>query len=255
MTAFPGRRDISPEGRTLPTTLSIRQPERGYRFSIDSVLLAGFAAPYCRGAVLDLGTGCGILLLLLSRLSEGMSAGTGVELQEELLACARENFRGNGPEGLLRAVGGDFRGEIPDIVPESFDLVVSNPPYGRVGEGRRNPEPGKEAARHEVACSLQDIFAAAGRFLAPQGRFALVLPVERLPEIEKCGRRERLSAKAYRLVHPREGEPPSRVLCCLSREGCGSAEELPPLHMHGEREKYCPEVERICRLFRSGKQV
>ncbi|MBE0602039.1 MAG: methyltransferase [Deltaproteobacteria bacterium] len=235
--------------------LSIRQPERGYRFSIDSVLLAGFAAPYCRGAVIDLGTGCGILLLLLARLSEGMSSGTGVELQEELLSCARENFRGNGLEGLLRAVGGDFRGEIPDIVPGSFDLVVSNPPYGRVGEGRRNPEPGKEAARHEVACSLQEIFAAAGRFLAPHGRFALVLPVERLSEIVECGRRERLSAKTFRLVHPREGKPPSRVLCCLSREGCGSAGELPPLHLHGDREKYCPEVERICRLFRSGRQV
>jgi len=239
----------------LSAILSIRQPERGYRFSIDSVLLAGFAAPFCRGAVLDLGTGCGILLLLLSRLSDGMSSGTGVELQGELLSCARENFRDNAPEGLLRAVEGDFRGELPEVVPGSFDLVVSNPPYGRVGEGRRSPEPGKEAARHEVACSLPDIFAAAARYMAPHGRFALVLPVDRLPEIGECARRERLSPKTFRLVHPREGKPPSRVLCCLSREGCGSAGELPPLFLHGEREKYCPEVERVCRLFRSGRQV
>ncbi|HEY5190543.1 MAG TPA: hypothetical protein VII77_01055, partial [Candidatus Deferrimicrobium sp.] len=76
-----------------PGRLIIRQPERGYRFSIDSVILAGFAAPLCRGAVLDLGTGCGILLLLLSRLTPWMFSGTGVELQEDLLDFARRNFR------------------------------------------------------------------------------------------------------------------------------------------------------------------
>ncbi|HEX7519419.1 MAG TPA: methyltransferase [Candidatus Deferrimicrobium sp.] len=137
-----------------PGRLIIRQPERGYRFSIDSVILAGFAAPLCRGAVLDLGTGCGVMLLLLSRLAPGMLAGTGVELQEDLLDFARRNFRDNCPDGRLFAVPGDFRREIPGIEPGSFDLVVSNPPYGRAGHGRRNPDPGKESARHEVTCAL-----------------------------------------------------------------------------------------------------
>ncbi len=232
--------------------LSIRQPERGYRFSIDSVLLAGFAARYLHGTVLDLGTGCGILLLLLARLSEEPVSGTGIELQEELLACAAENFRNNGLDGVLRAVGGDFRREIPGIVPGSFDLVVSNPPYGRLGKGRRNPEPGRETARHEVACSLRELFEAASRFLAPRGKFALILPAERLPEIGKCGLRARMSMEILRFVLPREGRPPSRVLCCLSAEGRGAAEELPPLVLHGEKEKYGPEVERVCRLFRAG---
>ncbi|MEW6720001.1 MAG: methyltransferase domain-containing protein [Thermodesulfobacteriota bacterium] len=234
--------------------LSIRQPERGYRFSIDSVVLAGFAAPFCRGAALDLGTGSGILLLLLSRLSTEMASGVGVELQEELLECARENFRANGLDGKLRVETGDFRGELPGVVPASFGLVVSNPPYGRVGKGRRNPDPGKEAARHEVACSLPELFAAARRFMAPRGRFALILPAERMPEIAECARRERMSGRAFRLVHPREGMPPSRVLCAFSLESCGSPEDLPPLYLHGEEEKYCPEIERICRLFRAGRQ-
>ena len=237
------------------SALSIRQPAEGYRFSIDSVLLAGFAAPFCRGSVLDLGTGCGIVLLLLSRLSGGMSSGVGVELQEELLQCARENFLRNGPGELLRACKGDFRGELPGVVPGSFDLVVANPPYGRVGEGRRNPDSGKEAARHEVSCSLEELFAAAVHYMAPGGRFALILPVERIREIQACGRQGGMSPKLLRLVHPREGKPPSRVLCCMGREACGSPEELPPLILHGEKEKYCPEVERICRLFRSGAQL
>ena len=235
--------------------LSIRQPEKGYRFSIDSVLLAGFAAPFCRGSVLDLGTGCGVLLLLLSRLSEEMSFGVGVELQEELFECARDNFLSNGPEGALQAFHGDFRETLPDIVPGSFDLVVSNPPYVRVGDGRRNPDSGRETARHEMSSSLEDLFSAAIRFMAPRGRFALILPVERIRDIEACRRRERMSMKITRLVFPREDKPPSRVLCCLARESCGSTEELPSLILHAEKEKYCPEVEKICSLFRPGVQI
>ena len=235
--------------------LSIRQPEKGYRFSIDSVLLAGFAARFCRESVLDLGTGCGVLLLLLSRLCDEMSFGAGVELQEELFECARDNFLGNAPSDLLQAFHGDFREAPPGVIPESFGLVVSNPPYGRVGHGRSNPDSGKEAARREVFSSLDELFLAANFFMAPSGQFALILPIERIREIEACCRRVRMSMKVVRLVHAREGAPPSRILCCLSRESCGSTEELAPLIIHGEKEKYSREVESICRLFRSGVQT
>ena len=237
---------------TEPNRLIIRQPERGYRFSIDSVILAGFAASYCRGAVLDLGTGCGVLLLLLSRLAPGMIAGTGVELQEDLLVLARRNFRDNCPDGWLSAVPGDFRGAIPGIEPGSFDLVVSNPPYCRAGHGRRNPDPGKEAARHEMTCALPELFAAASRFLAADGRFAFILPYRRLSEVEPCAEKEGLRVEFVRVVHTRDGEPPSRGLCCAVRGGNGIPRLLPPLFLHRGPEKYCPEVERICRLFRAG---
>jgi tRNA1(Val) A37 N6-methylase TrmN6 len=244
MTAFPDN----------PPLLSIRQPERGYRFSIDSVLLAGFAAAFCRGAVLDLGTGCGVLLLLLSRLAGGMSSGTGVELQEELLSSARANFEENRLSGMLRAERGDFRGDVPAVEPGSFDLVISNPPFAVVGRGRRNADRGRETARHEVSCTLPELFAAAGRYLAPGGRFALILPVERLPDIEECARRAEMRAEFLRMVHPRAGDVARRVLYCASREGGDPPKTLPPLHVHGETEKYAPEVERICVLFRRGRQ-
>jgi tRNA1Val (adenine37-N6)-methyltransferase len=234
--------------------LDIRQPSRGYRFSIDSVLLAGFAAEACRGAVLDLGTGCGVLLLLLSRLSRGMDSGTGVELQEVLLRFARENFRRNGPEGRLHAVAGDFRGDVAGVPRGAFDLVVSNPPFGRAGHGRRNPDAGRETARHDVSCSLAELFAAARSFMAPGGRFALIFPARRFSEIEACARREEMGAAVVRWVHPRAMAPANRVLYCASRCREGPSRELPPLHVHGEQEKYAPEVERICRLFRVGRQ-
>jgi tRNA1Val (adenine37-N6)-methyltransferase len=236
----------------VPERLVILQPERGYRFSIDSVILAGFAASYCRGAVLDLGTGCGVLLLLLSRLAPAMLAGTGVELQEDLLDFARRNFRDNCPDGRLFAVPGDFRGAIPGVEPGSFDLVVSNPPYGRAGHGRRNPDPGKETARHEMTCALPELFAAASRFLSADGRFAFILPHPRLPEIVPCAAKEGLRVEFLRVVHPRDGAPPSRGLCCAVRGGSGTPRLLPPLFLHEGAEKYRPEVERICRLFRPG---
>lgn len=230
----------------------IRQPERGYRFSIDSVILAGFAAPLCRGAVLDLGTGCGVLLLLLSRLAPGMLTGTGVDLQEELLDFARRNFRDHCPDARLHALHGDFRGGIPGVEPGSFDLVVSNPPYGRAGHGRRNPDPGKETARHEVTCALPDLFAAASRFLSADGRFAFILPYPRRTEIEPCAASVGLRVELLRAVHARDGAPPSRLLCCVVRGGSGTPRLLLPLFLHEGEEKYCPEVERICRLFRAG---
>jgi tRNA1Val (adenine37-N6)-methyltransferase len=232
--------------------LRIRQPERGYRFSIDSVILAGFTAAYCRGTVLDLGTGCGVLLLLLSRLAPAMRAGVGVDLQEDLLDFARGNFNDNCPDGRLVAVPGDFRGEIPGVEPGSFDLVVSNPPYGRAGHGRRNPDPGKESARHEVTCALPDLFAAASRFLSADGRFAFILPYPRREEIEPCAASVGLRVEFLRVVHPRDDAPPSRLLCCAVRGGSGTPRLLPPLFLHEGPEKYCPEVERICRLFRAG---
>ncbi|MEK7366216.1 MAG: hypothetical protein AABZ68_05970, partial [Candidatus Deferrimicrobiota bacterium] len=171
-------------------------------------------------------------------------------LQEDLLDFARRNFRDNCPDGRLAAVPGDVRGEIPGVAPGSFGLVVSNPPYGRAGHGRRNPDPGKETARHEVTCALPELFAAASRFLSADGRFAFILPYPRLFEIEPCAAKEGMRAEILRAVHPRDGAPPSRVLCCAVRGEAGTPRVLPPLFLHGDRAKYCGEVERICRLFR-----
>src|SRR5512146_2772477 len=103
-------------------SLVVRQPRRGYRFSVDSVLLADFAAPLCGSTVLDLGTGSGIVLLLLARLCPGLSRGVGVEIQPELCECARANIEANGLSGRLCAVLGDFRENVPGAPAGSFDL-------------------------------------------------------------------------------------------------------------------------------------
>ena len=225
--------------------LRVRQPREGYRFSIDSVLLADFASPWCGRAVLDLGTGSGVVLLLLARRCDVLKTGVGVEIQRPLWESARRNIRENGFGERLSAVLGDLRGEVPGLPPRAFDLVVSNPPYRKIGEGRRNPDPRKEIARHEVACTMADVFSSARRYLAPRGRFALVCPPPRLPEAFALGAAAGISPEIVRFIHPHAGEPANRVLVMGSRRKAPELAVLPPLVVYSSRKTYHPEVEGI----------
>src|SRR5512143_993709 len=228
-------------------SLVVRQPRRGYRFSVDSVLLADFAAPLCRGSVLDLGTGSGIVLLLLARLCPGLSRGVGVELQPELFECARANIEANGLSGRIEAVLGDFRGKVPGAPAGSFDLVVSNPPYRPVGEGRRNPDAQKEIARHEVTCTMAGLFRAAARFLSPGGRFAALGLPRRLPEMLARASASGIFAETLRFVHPMPGRPANLLLFAGSRRQGGGPGVLPPLCVYASPGRYAPETEAIFR--------
>jgi len=227
--------------------LSIRQPAKGYRFSIDAYLLSDFAAAFSGGRVLDLGTGSGVLLLLLSRMGSFMSTGIGVEIQPALHDFARRNFTENGMEGRLAAVLGDFRLPLPGVSPGTFDLVVSNPPYRRVGEGRRNPDPQKDIARHEVACSLPELFRAAAGYLSPKGRFCATGIPRRLPEMLSCAETEGIHPQALRFIHPYAGSPANLLLFAGGRRRVPEFRVLPPLVVYAEKGRYHPEVERIYR--------
>jgi tRNA1(Val) A37 N6-methylase TrmN6 len=174
-----------------------------------------------------------------------LRTGVGVEIQQELHEFALRNFEENGLAGRLAAVRGDFRERLPGVSPRAFDLVVSNPPFRRVGEGRRNPDAQKEIARHEVTCTLTDLFRAAGRHLSPKGRFALVGLTQRLPEIFSCAEAERIFPETLRFIHPYPGRPASRVLFAGGRRKTPGFSVLPPLVIYSGEGRYHPEVERI----------
>ncbi len=230
-----------------PVGLSIRQPAKGYRFSIDAFLLADFASAFRGERVLDLGTGSGVVLLLLSHVSPSLRCGVGVEIQPALHDFAQRNFRENGMEGRLEAVLGDFRGRPPCMAGEPFDLVVSNPPYRRLGEGRRNPDPQKEIARHEVTCSMPGLFRAAGGCLSPKGRFALLGLPNRLPEMLACAESAGIRPEVLRFVHPRAGSPANLLMFAGTRERSAELRVLPPLVLYAEKGRHHPEVEEIYR--------
>ncbi len=250
MSGFPPDKDPSAGARRGGSgldALSVLQPARGYRFSLDAVLLADFAAANCGSAVLDLGTGCGIVLLLLARLCPSLRGGVGVEIQRGLWEFAQRNFERNGHGKALAAVHGDFRKERMEIPPGSFDLVVSNPPFRKAGEGRRNPDPQKETARHEVKCTLSDVFAAAGRAMAPGGRFAMIGRPERLPEILSCAASSGIFPERLRFVHPGAGRPANLLLFAGSRRKARPLSVLPSLAVYADKGRYHPEMEEIYR--------
>ena len=232
---------------TLP--FRVRQPEEGYRFSIDSVLLADFAAPHCGRSVLDLGTGSGVILLLLAMRCDILKKGVGIEIQRTLWEFACRNIGENGFEGRLSAVLCDLRDDVPGLSPRSVDLVVSNPPYRKIGEGRRNPDLGKEIARHEVACTMEDVFSAAGKYLSPRGRFAIVCPSHRLHEIFTLGASTGILPETVRFIHPHPDEPANRVLVAGSRRKAPEPAILPPLVVYEAKGRYHPEVEGIFSNF------
>jgi tRNA1(Val) A37 N6-methylase TrmN6 len=197
---------------------SLRQPERGYRFSVDSLILADFAAQGRPArACLDLGTGSGVIALgLLER--GACTRATGIECQAELAACARENAATAGLAQRFEVIEGDLRGLRARIAPGDFDLVVANPPFHHPGRGRPSPRPGRATARHEGETRLSDFVAAARHALGARGRFCLVLSAGRLLEVGPILEEHGLPLKRLRLVHPRT-DAPARLLLCEARPG------------------------------------
>ena len=160
--------------------LKIIQPEKGYRFSVDSVLLAGLTRIRPQDRVVDLGSGCGIIPLLLA-FRQPVAHITGIEIQDSLVSMAERNIIINDFGHLIRIVQADIRKVDVAMVEGQVDLVVSNPPYGKLRSGRLNPNSEKAIARHELLADLADVIRAAAQLLPPKGRLALIYPARRLP--------------------------------------------------------------------------
>jgi tRNA1Val (adenine37-N6)-methyltransferase len=229
--------------------LVLYQPRRGYRFNVDSVILAGFASPPGR-RVCDLGTGVGIVGLWLA--GEGASV-TGVEIQPALAALARQNAEENGLAGRFEVVVGDLRTYAPPADGPRFDQIVSNPPFAPHGRGKVDADPVRAMARHELAMRLVDLFAAAGRLLGPRGRIDVIHRADREGELLEAARAHGLWPLRLRRVVSRPGERPTRVLFEARRPaGAGAAEDTAPelivdpdLVVHTEGGGYAPEVARL----------
>lgn len=226
--------------------LNLWQPRTGYRFSIDSVLLAAFASPRS-GPVADLGAGCGVLCALLARRGLAGPGLTGPFLALEqnpvaALACQR-NFTELGLPG--QTLAHDLRQPHPQLKAGGFSLVISNPPFGRSGEGRLPPDPGRAAARHELTLSMEELAALAGRLLRPAGRLALCVPPRRLPQVLAALTSQRLGPQRLRLVHGREGKPASLALIEAVKNGGDHLKVEAPLTVFAQGQTYAPEVAAI----------
>jgi tRNA1(Val) A37 N6-methylase TrmN6 len=228
----------------LGGAVRIIQPSTGYRFAVDSILLARFAAERPVVRALDLGCGAGVVGLCLLAL-EGARDVLGIDIQEEMIDRARRATEWNGFGGRARFESGDVRVR-PGVLPAgAFELVVSNPPYRPVRSGHVSPVVSTALSRHEIACGLPDVVAAARRALARGGHLCLVFPASRLAALVSAVRAGGVEPKVLRLVHPRAEEPASLVLLRAVKGAKEGLEVRAPLFLHDRAGRYSREAEQL----------
>ncbi len=243
------------EGETLEPLLEgpgwILQKERGYRFSLDAVVLADFVTRVHRAVgpgrkirYADLGTGCGVILVLLARWWEGLT-GFGVEIQEDLADLAARNLRLHRLQDRFEILHMDL-GEMTSRFPAgSFDWITANPPYRRVGTGRLNPDPERASARHELAASLEDYCRVTAHLLRQRGRAFLIYPAERLADLVSALVGAGLEPKVLRFVHPRPERAAVWILVEAVRGGGKGLRVEPPLVVEDSGGRYTEEMQGI----------
>jgi tRNA1Val (adenine37-N6)-methyltransferase len=234
--------------------LTLQQPQQGYRFSLDAFLLADFVPAATPGPLLDLGTGCGVVALLLAR-CRPRGRIVGMELQTTLVRTAQQNAEHNGLRHRVDMLQADIRQACCLFPAGAFGTVVCNPPYRRVGQGRLNANPEKAIARHELALTLPQVLDAAHHLLCRHGAFVLVYHPSRLVElcIELAGRQ--LRPRRLRQVHPKPQAQASMVLVEAVQGGRQALTVLPPLYVCGPDGRYTAEMEAIFRgRARQGQQ-
>jgi tRNA1Val (adenine37-N6)-methyltransferase len=213
--------------------LQILQAENGYRYSLDPVVLARFIKLGNERRVVDLGTGCGILPLLLAKLSDAKEF-VGVEVQHDLADRAKRNVVFNGLQSRIRILHEDIRA-IRNVLPVGCaDLVVSNPPYRRSDSGRIAPNDERAIARHELSGGLTDFIAAASWLLKNGGLFAVIYLAERLPELMSEMMTVGLEPKRLRMVHPRKGKSAKMVLLEGRKGGRPGLQVEAPLYVYAD---------------------
>ncbi|MGH8013892.1 MAG: tRNA1(Val) (adenine(37)-N6)-methyltransferase, partial [Candidatus Binataceae bacterium] len=211
--------------RILGGALPIVQPRKGYRFSVDALLLGRFALASRRDRVLELGAGCGVVSVLLAAAHQPREL-IALEIQPELAAMVARNFELSNLR-LCTAVQGDLRSKIDGLEPASFDLVVSNPPFRAPRSGRESPNESRRIARGASGATLREFIAAASRYVRHGGRVAIVFTAARTAELIGELRDHSLEPKRIRFVHPRFDLPANTILV-EARKGGGVEAVIEP---------------------------
>ena len=223
----------------------IQSPGR-FCFGMDAVLLSSYAKVKKRELALDLGTGTGILPILLEAKNEGEHY-TGLEIQEESADMARRSVSHNGLEDKIDIVTGDIKEASGIFGAASFHVITTNPPY-MIGEhGLKNENEALYIARHEALCTLDDILRESARLLKPKGRFYMVHRPFRLPEILAKMSAYGIEPKRMRLVYPHIDKEPNMVLLEGLRGGRPRMQVEPPLIVYRKDGEYTEELLEIYR--------
>ncbi len=221
--------------------LKIIQDPKRFCFGMDAVLLSGFVTVKPGANLLDLGTGTGIIPILLSAKTDAAHL-TGLEIQEESAEMAERSVKLNSLEEKISIVHGDIKEATVLFDKASFDAVTCNPPYMIGAHGLKNPDSAMAVARHEVLCTFEDVARAASAMLKPGGSFFLVHRPFRLAEIMATMQKYRLEPKRMQLVYPFADKEPNMVLLEGKRGGRSRLTVEKPLIIYKEPGKYTDEI-------------
>ena len=226
--------------------LKIRQKKEGYRFSIDALLLSHFAEPRPKDRVIDLGTGCGVipLILIFKRKAETV---IGVEVQPSLADLARQNVSLNRFSSKIEIWEKNFKELVKQRDRGTFDLVLSNPPYRKVGSGRINPLEEKALARHEILATLEDLLRTGHHLLKNKGRLCLIYPATRTADVFQLLRHFHLEPKRVQFVHSHPQDEASLLMVDALKEGKTQIKVLPPFVLYKPGGQYTPQAEDLIR--------
>jgi len=221
----------------------IQNPEK-FCFGMDAVLLSGFARAKEGSLVLDMGTGTGIIPILMEAKTQAAHL-TGLEIQEESADMARRSVLLNNLSDKIDIVTGDIKEAGKLFGAASFDVVTCNPPYMIGQHGLTNPDAPKAIARHEILCTLEDVISQAAKVLKPGGHFYMVHRPFRLAEIMTTMSQYKLEPKRMQLVYPFVNKEPNMVLIEAARGGRPRMTVEKPLIVYKEPGVYTDEIYEV----------
>lgn len=231
---------------TLDTIKDVKiiQAKEGYRFSVDAVLLEDFISAKRLDKGIELGTGSGIISILLAKRLKSTKI-TAVEIQETLAGRARRNTELNDLKEKINILSMDMRELRREFPTNGFDFVFSNPPFRKPKTGRMSIDEERAIARHEIEISLPDLVSTAAYLLKHNGRFYMIYHPFRLAELVSLLRESRLEPKRMRFVHSRPGEEAKIVLIEAVKGGGVWLKIDPPLYMYEKGNDYSREIRDI----------
>jgi len=228
--------------------LKIIQNQSEFCFSLDAILLAHFATLRQGNNVVDLGTGTGVIALLLA--ARGAGHVTGLEMSQSMAAMAKRSVALNTLQDTVEIINGDLCNVKEWLPAGECDLVVSNPPYRPVGGGYISPNEKVAMAKHEVTATLQDVVNAAKYLVKTRGRFAMVHLPERMSEILVAMSQADLEPKRLQLVHSSVDKKPKMLLVEGIRGAKPGLEILPPLIVYKSDGSYSDEIQQYYKEYR-----
>lgn len=243
-------RDDETVDDVLEGRLRIIQKRRGYRFSLDALLLSHFIQLQAEDDLIELGTGSGVIALILAWRFHCRRV-LGIDIQDELVDVAKRNVALNGFSRQIEILRGDIRAPGAFCKPQSFSAAVFNPPYRRLRSGRVNPDHEKAVARHEIAGNVADFIAAAVYALRIKGRIYVIYPAGRITQLLARMRGCQVEPKRLRLVHSHRGSLGEFVLLEGVKGGREGVKVLPPLFIYKEQEEYTTEMMEIFKSLSS----